>query len=318
MSNILNYINDYLEWLKTKNYVESTICNKTLYLMQFQAFCEQNTITDINDIEPKHLKEFTEFLIDLRNKHKIKNKSEIEYNNYIRDKMLNLGQFFYYLLEQNKILRNPFDKFKLPKRPLLLPKNILSEEKMFALINAPETLNFPTSLRDKAMIEIVYSSALRRGEVVNLTIQDIDLSNRQVFIKLGKSRRDRILPLGVSAVLAIKNYLEKSRTLWLKSSKEKHLFLTINGEPLKKYSMSEILAKYTKKLCFQKIGWHTIRHTCATHLLQHGADIRYIQELLGHSSLHTTEIYTKVTNPDLQKNIETALNKARKSIDQKK
>ena len=314
MSNILENINYYLKKIKTKNYAESTIHNKTLFLMQFEMFCKENKITNINDIEPKHLKDLTNFLIELRLKNKTK-KSQPENNNYIRDKMLNLGQFFYYLLEENKILRNPFDKFKLPKRPLILPKNILSEEKMFALINAPETSNNPTFLRDKAMIEIVYSSALRRGEVVNLLIQDIDLANRQVFIRLGKSRRDRILPIGESAANAIKNYLEKSRTLWLKSSKEKHLFLTIKGEALKKYSMSEILAKYTKKLGFQKIGWHTIRHTCATHLLKNGADIRYIQELLGHSSLHTTEIYTKVSNPDLQKNIETALNKARKSID---
>ena len=308
MGDILENCNEYIEYLKTKNYKQSTIGNKTLYLKQFQAFCREFAIEGIEEITAKHLIELSSFLRKLRDEHKTK-KSDTENNSYIRDKMLNISQFFYYLQKQNKIVVNPFDKCILPNRAFRLPKNILSEEKMFELIKATETLNNPTSLRDKAMIELVYSSALRRSEVVHLSIQDIDFANHQVFIKSGKSRRDRILPIGESAETAIKTYLEKCRALWLTTSKEQHLFLTINGKALKVHSMTEILSKYTTKLGMPKIGWHTIRHTCATHLLQNGADIRYIQELLGHSNLHTTEIYTKVTNSDLQKKVQNALSK---------
>ena len=139
---------------------------------------------------------------------------------------------------------------------------------------------------------------------MNVRVDDVDLRKGQVFIRQGKPRKDRFVPVGKTACEYIHLYLEEVRQFVILDSRIKNLFLTCRGEPLKKCTLMILLQSNLKKAGIRKkVSWHTIRHTFATHMLQNGADIRYIQELLGHKRLDSTEIYTKVYPEDLKTEI---------------
>jgi len=309
-------INKYLDSLKIKNYAEGTIKIRKYNLDKFQKYLLSNQIESFNDIDKDMIIKYILYLkttaVTLR-KSKTKNIDA----NYLRTNLLKLRSFFQYLLEQNKILYNPFEKIELPLPEFRLPKNILSEKEIMRLLNAPN-LNTEIGIRDRAMLELVYSSAIRRGEVINLFVQDIDLNKGQAFIRLGKGKKDRIVPVGKNAVKYIILYLENVRPLYITDSKIKNLFINNYGKKMSSELLTDRIRIYINRAGLpKKISWHALRHTCATHLLQNGADIRYIQELLGHSSLDTTQIYTKVYPKDLKEKIKK-FHPSQKKINKKK
>ncbi len=170
-----------------------------------------------------------------------------------------------------------------------------TEKEMIDLLNKPD-LDTVKGRRDKAMLELLYSSALRREELHNLNIDDIDLVEDTVRVNQGKFKKDRIVPLGKAAKESLLLYLSKSRPKWLKNAKEKALFIAERSNRLSACMVHEILKSYTDN---KRITVHSLRHACATHMLKRGADIIHIQKLLGHSSPKTTEIYTKLFPNDL-------------------
>ena len=202
-------------------------------------------------------------------------------------RLSSVRSFFKFLYREGYIKANPAKLVPNPRVPKLLPK-YLSVDDMFSLIEKPEGIGFIPA-RDRAILELLYSSGLRVSELSGLNRDDLNV--RESLIKLrGKGRKERIVPVGSKAIDAVKSYLIERMLL---KSRERALFLNRRRTRLTDRSVRRIVVKYARALAMNgKIGPHTLRHSFASHLLQGGADLRVIQELLGHSSLSTTQKYT--------------------------
>jgi len=195
--------------------------------------------------------------------------------------------FLKFLHREGYIQMNPAKLVSTPKKAQLLPK-FLSVDDVFALVEMPKGIGFQTS-RDRAILELLYSSGLRVGEVAGLNVEDVNTREGLVKVR-GKGKKERLLPIGSKAVDAIKTYMVERILL---KRKDKAMFLNRGGTVLSDRGIRRIVVKYARQTGISgKIGPHTLRHTFASHLLQGGADLRTIQELLGHSSLSTTQKYT--------------------------
>jgi len=198
-----------------------------------------------------------------------------------------IRSFLKYLYREGYIKANPAKLVSTPKAPKLLPK-FLTVDDVFSLVEQPRGIGFMQA-RDRAILELLYSSGLRVSEVAGLTIEDINTKEGLIKVK-GKGKKERILPVGSKAVDAIKSYLVEKMLL---KRRNKAVFLNNRGEKLSDRGIRRIVVKYAKQTGISgSIGPHTLRHTFASHLLQSGADLRVIQELLGHASLSTTQKYT--------------------------
>lgn len=195
--------------------------------------------------------------------------------------------FFRFLHREGYIKSNPAKVINTPRKPKTLPK-FLTVDDVFNLVEKPEGIGF-TVARDRAILELLYSSGIRVSELSSLDMGDINLGDGLVKVK-GKGKKERIVPVGAKAVEAIRTYLVERMLL---KKREGALFLNRRGSRLTDRSIRRIVVKYARMVLLDgRIGPHTLRHTFATHLLQAGADLRTIQELLGHASLSTTQKYT--------------------------
>ena len=207
----------------------------------------------------------------------------------IARKLATIRSFFKFLHKEGYVKKNPAKLVSSPRVPKLLPK-FLPIDETFNLMSTPKGDTFiPT--RDKAMLELLYSSGLRVSELTSLDVVDLDFKESLVLVK-GKGRKERIVPIGTNAMEALQNYLPERISLKKKSPA---LFLNNRGGRLTQRSVRRILVQYSRMISLKgDISPHTLRHTFATHLLHEGADLRSIQELLGHASLSTTQKYTHV------------------------
>lgn len=207
----------------------------------------------------------------------------------ITRKLAALRSFYKFLHLEGHVKTNPARLVSTLRVPREIPK-FLTVDEIFLLIDTPQGDSFITT-RDRAILELLYSSGLRVSELIALDINDIDIREFLIRVK-GKGKKERIVPVGSKAIEALKNYLPERLTIKKKSSA---LFLSKRGTRLTDRSVRRIISCYVKKINLKKdISPHTLRHTFATHLLHGGADLRSIQELLGHSSLSTTQKYTHV------------------------
>lgn len=202
-------------------------------------------------------------------------------------RLSSIRSFFKFLYREGYIKTNPAKLVSNPRVPKLLPR-FLSVDEVFSLIEKPEGIGFLPA-RDRAILELLYSSGLRVAELAGLNMDDINIKESLIKIK-GKGKKERIVPVGSKAIDALKSY---SIERILLKGKDSALFLNRMGTRLTDRGVRRIVVKYAKALSIQgRIGPHTLRHSFASHLLQGGADLRVIQELLGHSSLSTTQKYT--------------------------
>lgn len=214
-----------------------------------------------------------------------------------------LRQFYGYLVAEGLTKENPAQALRLPKRPRSLPK-VLSDEQMKRLLGAPRGQTF-LPVRDRALLEVLYSAGLRVSEAVGLELEAIDLS-QGVCRVLGKGRRERIAYLGSFALDALEAYLP-ARNLRVKDRDDRHVFLNHRGTPLTDRSVRRILDRYIILAGLPAgVSPHTLRHSFATHLLTHGASLKEVQEMLGHKHLSSTQIYTHIAPSHLKKVYELA------------
>jgi integrase/recombinase XerC len=245
----------------------------------------------------KDLKEFSEFIekkpkavdnLDIRSFLASLHNKKLKKTSIAR-KLASIRSFFKYLHREGYITKNPAKLVSSPKVPKSLPK-FLAVDEVFSLVDSPRGDTFKPT-RDKAILELLYSSGLRVSELTSLDIGDIDLKESLVRVR-GKGRKERIVPVGSKAMSAIQEYLPERISLKKKSSA---LILNSRGGRLTQRSVRRILLFYSRMINLKgDFSPHTLRHTFATHLLHEGADLRSIQELLGHSSLSTTQKYTHV------------------------
>ena len=275
MTQLLNKFLDYLE--NQKNYSKHTLKSYKKDILQFIEFLKRKKIKNFEEVE---YEDFIEFLGDLK-KTGFKEKT-------IGRKVASLKSFYKFLSSRKYITRNPALLIQSPKVPENLP-NFLTYNEVLKILQIP-LQNKWQFLRDKAIIELLYSTGIRVGELANLKTKDINFLDEVIKVK-GKGKKERIIPVGRVALNCLIEYIEKRP-----NKKEEFLFLNKYGKRLTERSIERIIKKYAIIAGInKKVTPHTLRHTFATHLLDRGADLRMVQELLGHERITTTQIYTHLT-----------------------
>jgi len=286
----------YQEYLKVCGQAPTTIYTNSRRLSYFFKWLAREEL-DISELTPAAIRKFTGYL-------------HFEYVTWrgtplapvsIQDMLITLWNFLRYLAKAGFLLLDLSGEVILPKLKKDLPRDILSYREVKQLLSRPD-VEEPLGLRDRAILEVLYASGLRRKELVRLDLYDVDLEKRTLMVRQGKGHKDRMLPLGRWACHYLKLYLEKSRPLALPDASEKALFLGRRGQRLTPGQVGRIVQEYAKNLAPGKhLACHALRHTFATHLLEAGANIRAIQELLGHVDLRSTQIYTRISPQELKK-----------------
>ncbi|HHY34132.1 MAG TPA: site-specific tyrosine recombinase XerD [Firmicutes bacterium] len=209
-----------------------------------------------------------------------------------------LKAFYHFLIKENVVDRDPTDALASPKLERKLPK-VLTVEEVDLLLAQPDTKS-PHGLRDKAMLELLYATGIRVSELTSLNIGDVDLQEAVVRCR-GKGSKERLVPMGTMAINALSAYLSQGRPKIIQDPKEKALFVNHHGSRLTRQGFWKIVKKYAAQAGIRKeITPHTLRHSFATHLLENGADLRAVQEMLGHADISTTQIYTHITKSRLK------------------
>ncbi|MCZ2155322.1 MAG: site-specific tyrosine recombinase XerD [Bryobacterales bacterium] len=213
-----------------------------------------------------------------------------------------LRNFFLHLVREGRIERDPTATLKAPKQWKRLPL-LLSRGDLIRLLESPDTSK-PVGLRDRAMIELLYASGLRVSELCGLELQGVDRSLGLVTV-LGKGNRQRVVPVGRQALSWLEQYLSTARPTLLKGRASRYMFVTARGGALTRQGFWKLLAGYGKQAgIFRGLTPHVLRHSCATHLLEGGADLRSVQTILGHADISTTQIYTHVMTNQLRETVD--------------
>lgn len=278
-----------------KNASKFTISNYRTDLIQYFKFLAAK--------ENRPLEQMTNDLIDHKSVREylasIQNKGQSKAT--AARKLAALRSYVKYLCRQNILNHDPIAAVSTPKQEKRLPKFLYSQE-IDLLMKAPDLKN-PNSIRDKAILETLYSSGIRVSELTGLNLKDLDFAEEYIKVT-GKGGKDRLIPLGHNAKSALELYLRKSRPFLIKQGENdgnEAVFLNRFGGRLSNRGVRNVLNKYVKEISLnQKISPHTLRHSFATHLLNNGADLRAVQELLGHEKLSTTQIYTHLTRENIK------------------
>lgn len=276
------YIEKFMRYLEIeKNYSSHTITNYKLDLEGFKKFVEG---TDIEKVDYLALRKYLAVL-------KEKNLG----SRTVSRRLSSLRSFFKFLTRENYIKSNPMLMLSSPKLEKHLP-SFMTEDEVNKLIGSAFSKDKDDllGLRDRAILEAFYSSGLRISELVGLNSEDIDFISGIVKVR-GKGKKERIVPMGDTALLAIRKYLDKRK------KQAEAIFLNNNGKRITSRGVHFVLVKYLKNSGIKPgVSAHTFRHSFATHLLNRGADLRTVQELLGHANLSTTQIYTHLTTEKLK------------------
>lgn len=288
------YMHLHFDWLLTHGYSQDTVRARRIALKRFIAWAAERGIEQPGEITLPILERYQRHLFYYR-----KGDGAPLTLGTQHSCLAPLKTFFKWLTREHHIPYNPASELQLPKQPKRLPRTILSIQDVEAVLNEAEPASVQ-GLRDRALLEVLYSTGLRRMELAGLKVYDVDLTRKLVFVREGKGKKDRVVPIGDRALAWLDKYLIEARPQLLATETEA-LFVTDYGEPI---SPEYLAAKVKRYLAFAGIerpgATHLFRHACATHMLENGADIRYIQAMLGHEQLATTEIYTHVSIEKLQ------------------
>ena len=285
-------IESYLEALRVRRYASATVRAHTLALAIFERFLATQGVDDVRAVTRETLRDFQAELT--RRENSIAT---------VHVRIIALRRFFEHLEKTDAILVNPTVGLKLPTLPSRLPKTVLTPGEARALMDAPDTQT-KKGIRDKAILEIFYSTGIRAGEMTRLTVFDVDYKNGFVRVTRGKFAKDRVVPLGKKACDYVREYLQKVRSEWSKEHRDERA-LWINAiqphRPMSQQAIDIVVRNAARAAGITRnVRPHVLRHTCATHLVANGANLAYVQRLLGHRSLETTQRYTRVAIPEVQ------------------
>lgn len=277
------FLNEYLSVLKLeKNLSENTVASYRIDIKNLIEFLQNFNIDDPQKIKYNHIAEFFKFLKEAG----LSGSSASRYHSSLKG-------FFSYLIQNKYITENPVEKIPSPKLSKKLPQ-VLTVNEVDSILSQPDVTN-KLGLRDKALLELFYACGTRVSELINLKISGL-FFKEEIIRVFGKGSKERLVPIGSSAIKWVTEYLKQSRPYLEKKSKsENYLFLNIRGTKLSRMGVWKIVDRYVKEAKIDKeVHPHTFRHSFATHLLEGGADLRAVQEMLGHADISTTQIYTHI------------------------
>jgi len=277
------FLKEYLAHIKLeKNLSQNTVSSYKNDMTTFITFLKDFGIDDPSKVSSDNIGGFFKVLKELG----LSGSSSARY-------FSSLKGFFLFLLKNKYIIKNPIEKITAPKMSKKLP-GVLDVNEVEKILSTPNGSN-KLGLRDKAMLELFYACGTRVSELINLKVNDLFFDDEIIRV-FGKGSKERLIPIGSSAIKWVGEYLKKSRPLLMKKSKsENNLFLNSRGSKLSRMGVWKIIDRYVKEAGIEKdVHPHTFRHSFATHLLEGGADLRAVQEMLGHADISTTQIYTHI------------------------
>lgn len=295
---IFRAIKKYNTWQRAVGRSPYTIKASRNVLKNLALFLKSIDIEKIEDITPDSLREYQEELCFRPSKWgggQLKTRSQ--------EFMLGIVRAFCrWLVMEEYLISDPARYIQLPKKPRPLPKDILEIKEVKKLIKEAEKEKTARGYRNRLILEMLYSTAMRRSELAFLKVADVDYHAGYIYIKEGKGRKDRVVPVGDSVCRLIEDYVLAVRQEFLKGEDDGYLFLNRWGKGMGPMAVYAVVKRYAHLAGIKKtVNTHTFRHTCATHMLREGAHVRHLQEMLGHKSLESTQVYTRVTITELKK-----------------
>jgi len=275
---------EFKHQLKVKGYAFNTIEIYRKNLDQFTAWLTGRTITDIRAVTRQVILDYQAYVMAQPVAMETK-----------ALKIRAVKRLFEYLEDSHQLLVNPTEGIVETCRKNFKIGPVLSVSEMQKLLEQPN-LSWPGQIRDRAIMEVFYSTAIRLDELMGLEVYHVDIKSRVIYVRKGKGNRQRVVPLGKQAAHFLTEYLNRIRPIYArKNPKTRNLFLCQNGRPITRGAIRARLKEYRQSAGIDKpVSPHVFRRSCATHLLQGGADIRYVQKLLGHKEIKTTQQYTKI------------------------
>lgn len=305
-ANPLNgYVAAYLEWWRTTGHREQGVVVKGKALRRFVAWADERGIRSPTEVTLPILERYQRYLYHFR-------KPDGAPLAFTSQQLLlvPLRSFFKWATRSRHILTNPASELILPRKPLRLPAHVLTIEEVETVLNQTDVTHI-SGVRDRAILETLYSTGVRRTELASLAVFDWDRARGTVTVRQGKGGRDRVVPIGDRAAAWLAKYADEGRPQLALEPDDGALFLTDYGEAFGKNRLGDLVRRYLDYAGITVPGsCHLFRHACATHMLENGADIRFIQVLLGHADLSSTQIYTQVSIVKL-KQIHAATHPAR-------
>lgn len=298
-------VDEYLTWLLVTNHSERTVMFREEVFGYLISWCEERGVCNSCEVTKPILERYQRWLYNQKKRDGTPLSFRTQYARLVPVKSL-----FKWLCKQNRILFDPASGIDLPKWDKRLPKHVLTSTEADAVLNQTD-VGTPLGIRDRAMLETLYSTGIRRMELANLKLYDFDRERGTLMVRQGKGKKDRMVPIGERALAWVEKYLNEVRPDLIRERDDGLLWLNAAGIPMLAASIGGIVAEYVDAAQIGKRGsCHLFRHTMATVMLENGCDIRYIQAMLGHAKLDTTEIYTQVSIRKL-KEVHSATHPAR-------
>ena len=286
---------EHLDSLRVRGYSEHTVKNRLVHIGFFIQWAYEHGLREPHEITRPVLERYQRYLFFYRKK----NGEPLTFRSQ-HARLVPLRVWFRWMTRQNHILHNPASEIDLPRLGRTLPKNILSVPEIEQVMLQPNLADL-LGLRDRAILEVIYATGLRRLEIINLKLFDLQLDRGLIVVRQGKGKKDRYVPIGERAIAWLTKYIREARPQLALEPDDLTVFLTAEGEPFSRDHLTWTVRVHIVAAKIGKVGaCHLLRHCMATHMHENGADIRYIQQILGHEDIKTTQIYTHVAIRALQ------------------
>jgi integrase/recombinase XerD len=278
-------------WMMVSGYSPATALTQTRELGLFVRWCEQRGLARATDVTVPVVERYQRWLYE----HRTRKGRPLTLATQ-KGRLIAVNGLFRWLVQQHLVPYNPAADLQLPRLGRRLPRDVMTYEEVERVLRQPDVAE-PLGLRDRAAMEVLYSTGLRRQELARLRLHDLAPDRGTLLVREGKGRRDRVVPIGTRALEWVRRWLVDVRTRMVVPPDEHYLFVGRRGRPMTTNGLTDTVRKYVllAGLGAKRGACHLFRHTMATLMLENGADVRYIQELLGHVSLATTELYTHVS-----------------------
>lgn len=292
------HLNNYIEHLERNEYsprtIESYLSNLNIFIKFIDRYYSR--IENVSQITKNVILDYYDYSKELED-----NRGRTLCSGSIAHRLTVLKSFFTYLYFDDYIINNPTANIRHPRVENKLNNKVLSEEEIFKIIDSVKPIQ-PENIRNRAIVELLYSTGIRTSELADIKEYDIDLEQLVLTVVKGKGSKTRLVPIGQHASYYLDLYLQKSRKYFLKNNKNDYLFLNDRGLPFNRKTLNNLMERITRNLELKiKVTCYTFRHSVATHMIQNKVDIRFVQELLGHESIKTTQRYLHLTITDLKK-----------------